>query len=358
MKNRSAIILAGGDGKRFKETSKSSINKTLIKIGNKTILERIVNIAERVSDEVLIIVKDEDQKLSYKNSLFDGKSRKIKIYKDIDLSCEGPLRGIITGLKIANGEKVIILPCDIPYIKSNIVDSLFESVDDNNVSVPIWSNSCLESLIAVYKRSETLLISKLISNLNKNRAQDLIRASLDVKFISVENGFKDVDPKLKSFVNINRKEDLNKSKKALKGSSQIKDNLKINHNIEFKKLTNLYSLLKFGNNVFDKLLNLSQLFYDNELYFWAGSVYKKLSEFEKATKNQKKELLKKAANSFSKEGKSYRNNGILFLSAHSYLDEKYCWQKRGDKKKFNHARKKAEKDFIQMGWGHSEESNA
>lgn len=78
---------------------------------------------------------------------------------------EGPLGGVITALKAAAHDSVVVLSCDMPFITDAVVTSLVRALDDAQASVgrtdrlnwlcAAWSKQeCLATLQSVWKRDE------------------------------------------------------------------------------------------------------------------------------------------------------------------------------------------------------------
>jgi molybdopterin-guanine dinucleotide biosynthesis protein A len=78
---------------------------------------------------------------------------------------EGPLGGVITALKAATHDNVVVLSCDMPFITSAVIGSLVNGLTDAQATVgrtdrlnwlcAAWSKSeCLTSLQSVWKRNE------------------------------------------------------------------------------------------------------------------------------------------------------------------------------------------------------------
>ena len=78
------IILAGGKSSRFGE------DKSNTKLGNKTLLDHIVDKIEKEFSEVLIISNNKE---------YNFKNKKIYIVKDCIEGQLGPLVGILTAMK-------------------------------------------------------------------------------------------------------------------------------------------------------------------------------------------------------------------------------------------------------------------
>lgn len=78
---------------------------------------------------------------------------------------EGPLGGVITALKAASHDTVVVLSCDMPFVTAAVIQSLVRAVGDAQASVgrtdrlnwlcAAWSKSeCLQPLQSVWKRNE------------------------------------------------------------------------------------------------------------------------------------------------------------------------------------------------------------
>lgn len=78
---------------------------------------------------------------------------------------EGPLGGVITALKGAQHDAVVVLSCDMPFITAAVIKSLVRALPDAQATVgrtdrlnwlcSAWSKSeCLATLQGVWKRNE------------------------------------------------------------------------------------------------------------------------------------------------------------------------------------------------------------
>jgi molybdopterin-guanine dinucleotide biosynthesis protein A len=78
---------------------------------------------------------------------------------------EGPLGGVITSLKAATNDAVVVLSCDMPFITPAVIQSLVRGLDDAQATVgrtdrlnwlcAAWSKEeCLTTLQSVWKRNE------------------------------------------------------------------------------------------------------------------------------------------------------------------------------------------------------------
>ncbi len=133
MKAISFVILAAGKGVRMK----SSVPKPLLKVGNKTMLRRVIESAEELNPEKLVVVvsskKVED---------------KIKDL-DIDVAWQKKPVGTADALGVAlsecadNGD--VILSCsDIPLVTGKIFKDLYEKHKEENNYITILTSEVPE----------------------------------------------------------------------------------------------------------------------------------------------------------------------------------------------------------------------
>lgn len=190
------MILAGGRGRRlgYKE-------KALIPIKGRTILEYNLDLLERLVDEVIISVRDDEQKCFLVE--YTGERTIIADhYTDV-----GPLAGILEGLKAADGEYVFITACDMPFLNPEVVEMLFKRAKGHDAAIPVWDNEMLEPLHAVYRNGPMAIeTEKAIKNGDKIALAPVFNLK-DVVFVDMED-VRAIDPGLRTFININTQEDM------------------------------------------------------------------------------------------------------------------------------------------------------
>ena len=92
----------------------------------------------------------------------------------------------------------------------------------------MWPNGRLETLIMTLHRTAGLEITQTLCQLKRPRSDDIIRASAKTLLVSPLKEIRILDPELKSFININSKEDLNKPKtRQIQGA--VKENIQLKH---------------------------------------------------------------------------------------------------------------------------------
>jgi molybdopterin-guanine dinucleotide biosynthesis protein A len=206
---RAALILAGGNARRFQLKGQEWQDKALAQLFGKPLLVYAVENSREVVDEIVVCVNDEARKARYMEALVRHGLDGIKFAVDEKMiHISGPNVAIMTGLKSTQAESCVTIPCDMPLLKPKIIDYMFSVAENSDVAVPMWPNSRLETLVMALKRCIVSEIVETLCSLKRPRSDDIIRGASKVLFISPLGHIRRLDPELKSFVNINHQEDL------------------------------------------------------------------------------------------------------------------------------------------------------
>jgi molybdopterin-guanine dinucleotide biosynthesis protein A len=183
----SAVILSGG------ESSRMGTNKAFIEMDGERIIDRIVKLLSAFFPEVIIVT----------NSPLDYAYLNARIATDI-IPQKGSLGGIYTGLFYSSHPYSLVVACDMPFLKKEVIEYLIKKIDHNDVVIP-HLNDGYHPLHAIYSRRCLPFIEKLIE-------KDDLKIINFFKKVRVreitEEELSQVDPKLISFLNINTLEDL------------------------------------------------------------------------------------------------------------------------------------------------------
>ncbi len=198
----SALILAGGMGSRlgFRE-------KALIDINGKPLISFVVDSLEKVVDNIIISVRDKAQG-ELLGAVLPGHRFACDAYKD-----KGPLAGILSGLKACEDEYCFISACDMPFINEKVVKLLFRECEGYDAAIPRREDGFLEPLHAVYRCQPMILETKKAIG----SGETIILApvfKLHVNYVGV-NEIKKIDPELRTFMNINTREDIQALSRAI-----------------------------------------------------------------------------------------------------------------------------------------------
>jgi molybdopterin-guanine dinucleotide biosynthesis protein A len=354
MSKRAAIILAGGKAKRFQVKPGQLEDKALALLFGKPLLIHIIERINDVVEEIVICVNHEPRKARLSEILQFYSIRNVKICIDEKTEyTKGPIVAITTGLKFTNADYCLTLPCDVPLIQPKVVDYLFKVAKGSQVTVPIWPDGGLESLIIVCERPTTVQIADTLCELRRRRPDDIIRGSSKVLFVSTFGDIRNLDPDLKSFVNINLREDLACLPTRVTRQGPLIENLRLNSSFIGESELKKFRIAARHHNK-RKFLEAARRFSSSStrlmkkgFNFWAGicneNEAKNLYNFSiklKGTKLMKdyniksKTTFMKAAQNYGLEAEIYTKNNISFLAEHARTDQLWCQQRAEAKTDF------------------------
>lgn len=198
----SAIVLAGGKGKRM-----GYREKALIDLNGKPLIAYVIKSLENVVDEIIISVRGKAQEELLIPAL-PGYTYVYDAYENT-----GPLAGILAGLAVCRNEYCFIAACDMPFINENVVKMLFKMSEKYDAAIPCWEDGSLEPLHAVYKcKSMIFETKKAIRNKEKIILAPIHR--MNVNYVEMED-IRKIDSDLRTLININTPEDFNNVYKKL-----------------------------------------------------------------------------------------------------------------------------------------------
>lgn len=145
-KNITGVILSGG------KSSRMGTNKSLLRIGNDTIIGRITELLKSLFTGV-IIVTNEPELYGFLN---------VKIVEDI-FKNYGPLSGIHSGLVHSQTDQNFIISCDLPFFTREAINYLVE-FKSNNAARYYFANGQHQPLAGVYSKILILQIEKMLTS--------------------------------------------------------------------------------------------------------------------------------------------------------------------------------------------------
>ena len=343
MTRKAAIILAGGKGERFQSEPDIWQDKALAPLFGKPLLVHAVENVREVVDEIVVCVNNEKRKAQDAKVLEEYSLGNVKLV--VDEKCDhlgGPLVGIFTGLKSVEADYCITLPGDMPLMQPKVAKYMFDKAKKALVVVPMWPNGRLETLNMVLQKPSALQIAQTLCQLERPRSDDLIRGALNVFFAATMGEISSFDFELKSFVNINSREDLAKLQpRRVEGS--VKENLHIKRgNLptselqQIQEAATLYKEHKLQEASIIFSACASRLEKENSL-FWAAvsrenegksllSLSKQQNEPELSAEQapEGKRALLKAAVTYGLEAKMHEECCSVFLADRARSDKAWC----------------------------------
>lgn len=145
----SCIILAGGEGKRV-----GGVDKGLLEYNNKPLIEHVINAIAPQTDELII---------SANRNITRYKKYTDKVISDESETFLGPLAGISAALLHCRYERVLIVPCDTPFLPHNIIATFLST----KTNAPLYVAESNKKLQAVILMQKSLQIS-IADNLKKD----------------------------------------------------------------------------------------------------------------------------------------------------------------------------------------------
>ncbi|MCP8320969.1 MAG: molybdenum cofactor guanylyltransferase [archaeon] len=325
--NIGVAILSGGKSRRFQKPGYKKRDKALEILNGKRMIEWVISTAYQISDKVAIIVRDEKQVKSYSN-IFSKNYPNLSIMADLKGFGHSPLLGLATSARIIKDDLILILPCDTPYVKEDVLKLLVDKANDFDAISPLWPDGKIEPLIAVYRREHILLCYPALLSLKRWRPDDVMRGSKKSYLINVEN-IREIDTELKSFFNVNYPDDI-KIKKRIELSNGIKEDKIIHPNdITIEKMKEAVKAIlskNLNHELIDDLKNS---------YFWPSIL--SISLYEKFGKK----WLESAGRGFEDEANYYIKEELRMLALHAILDALSCWKGLNSTKDVNRSLNKA-----------------
>ena len=196
---KAAIILAGGVSKRFGQ------DKGLLKLANKPLFLHVLENVSPVVDEILVVVGSKKQEKDYAHFVESN----VKIVVD-KYDTRTPLVGALSGFKNSFSEYSLVLPCDTPFVSSQIASLLLDLCVDKDAAIPRWPKMDLEPLQAAYYTETALAAATKALENNKRSMRSMIDGLEKVSYVSTIF-LKQKDPELMTFFNINTPKDLRRA---------------------------------------------------------------------------------------------------------------------------------------------------
>jgi molybdenum cofactor guanylyltransferase len=188
------IILAGGSSSRMGK------NKALLPLpGNQaiTFIEHLASLLVDCCVETLIVARDQGHAPGY--ALPD-----VRVIFDKTPGI-GPLMGLYSGLSAINTERALVVAVDLPFVQPALLTFLLsQPLTADTLLVPLV-HDVPQVMLALYPRSVVLLVKEQLQ-----RGRRDLRCLLEVapvQFVE-EAQLREVDPQLRSFVNVNTPEEL------------------------------------------------------------------------------------------------------------------------------------------------------
>ena len=162
-----AIILSGGKSLRMGAT------KSFLKIGDKTIIERLRDLLQSLFKDVILITNEPD----------DYKFLGLPIYEDI-FRHRGPLAGIHSGLKHSKTNLNFIISCDLPFMTKEIINYLIDYKTDKLITVA-KADGFIQQLAGKYSKECLSPSEKILKEVENNENRDVVQKKRKCNVLSL-----------------------------------------------------------------------------------------------------------------------------------------------------------------------------
>lgn len=132
----SGFIQAGGRSLRM------GTNKALVDFGGAPLIARPISLLRQTTARQAIITSEPE--------LYCGLG--VECLPDYQPGL-GPLSGICSALTYSSTELVVVVACDMPFLRAELIEYLFERAAGADAVVPCDEKGYLQPLAAVYKKS-------------------------------------------------------------------------------------------------------------------------------------------------------------------------------------------------------------
>jgi molybdopterin-guanine dinucleotide biosynthesis protein A len=145
----SCIILAGGEGKRV-----GGVDKGLIEYKNKPLIEHVIDATSPQVDDLVI---------SANRNIERYKKYTDKVISDRCEQYLGPLAGIDVALPHCIHQRILIVPCDTPFLPHDIIEHFLAKRNDADLYIAETKNK-LQPVMLIHKTLHDSISRSLDNN--------------------------------------------------------------------------------------------------------------------------------------------------------------------------------------------------
>ena len=193
-------IQAGG------QSSRMGTDKALVELDGKPLIEHVLDRVRGLGQDFLI-TSNNPEKLAYLG---------IRLVRD-RIPGAGALHGLETALLAAEGDDVLLVACDAPFVSRDLLEHMLAMRTQADVIIP-KKHGRYEPLQALYKRTTCLPAVELALQSGQRR---MISFFPSVHVFPIDEGaLAELDPQGISLFNVNTPADLQQAEEILQGPRQ------------------------------------------------------------------------------------------------------------------------------------------
>ena len=180
------LVLAGGASRRMGE------DKTKLELGGTTLLQRVIDLMHVVFPRVLVSVRESRSDIA--------EPQVLDVCPD-----GGPLAGLCAGLASAETPWVFAVAANMPYLNPDVIRNLAARRDSFQAVVPVIQG-VPQPLAAFYAVTALPTMRMVLAEPGKHSLRSVLER-LHVCLVH-ESRFQDVDPGLRSFIDLDTPDDV------------------------------------------------------------------------------------------------------------------------------------------------------
>jgi molybdopterin-guanine dinucleotide biosynthesis protein A/molybdopterin converting factor small subunit len=166
--------------------------KALLSFDDEPLIIHTVRTLRRLFSDIVVVAAPEQELPSLSVTLVHD-----------EVAYQGPVGGILYGLRVAQSEIAFVTSCDAPFLNLELITFLVAQMNDYDVVVPYWQER-LQPLHAVYRRSVAPLLQE---QLERGELRPIfLYKKVRTREVSPEE-IRRFDPEGLSFRNMNSPED-------------------------------------------------------------------------------------------------------------------------------------------------------
>lgn len=189
------VILAGGKSRRMGQDKRCLPWKGL------KLLDSVCGLVSELFDEVIMVTAIPD---------YDICSTRVRCITD-EIPNKGSIGGLFSGLRQSKNPYCFVVACDMPYLNPEVIGRICSRPSADVVVVKLLQG--FQPLHAKYSKNCLPFIEEMIHADNLT-IQHLFNDSRISTLILEESEFSNIDPHLRSFLNVNTPSDWEFARKA------------------------------------------------------------------------------------------------------------------------------------------------
>ena len=196
MSTFSLAIIAGGKSRRMGR------DKAFLDLGGKTLIERVITASADLGQSQTLLITNKPDEYRHLG---------LEMYTDI-LPDKGSLGGIYTALTQAAHPAVLVLACDMPFIKTELLRFMIAQLDEATDIVVPRVEGYPQGMHAIYR---TTCLPPIREQLQANRLK-IIRfyGKMRVRYLD-EADYAPYDAEGRSFTNLNTPAELERARELI-----------------------------------------------------------------------------------------------------------------------------------------------